>query len=134
MPGGRATAITVGMRLGIIQGLVTDTIGIRAALNPGTGHITIAAPMLCPGTVGTHLHITVMGPVLGEIWPTFGRLDPEITSKARSERARSAQRRGTLSGSAKRLHRDGLAPSTPCRSPGALRFIPGSRHQACGPG
>src|ERR1700689_3524123 len=129
MPGGRATAITVGMRLGIIQGLVTDTIGIRAALNPGTGHITIAAPMLCPGTAGTHLHITVMGPGLGEIGPTFGRLDPEITSKARS-----ARRRGTLSGSAKRLHRDGLAPSTPCRSPGALRFTPGSRHQACGPG
>src|ERR1700687_215439 len=25
------------------------------------------------------------------------------------------------------LHRDGLAPSTPCRSPGALRFTPKSR-------
>ena len=25
------------------------------------------------------------------------------------------------------LHRDGLAPSTPCRSPGALRFTPESR-------
>src|SRR5512132_3406481 len=24
------------------------------------------------------------------------------------------------------LHRDGLAPSTPCRSPGALRFTPDS--------
>ncbi len=28
------------------------------------------------------------------------------------------------------LHRDGLAPSTPCRSPGALCFSPNSRHQA----
>jgi hypothetical protein len=26
------------------------------------------------------------------------------------------------------LHRDGLAPSTPCRSPGALRFTPDCRH------
>src|SRR4030081_1800306 len=26
------------------------------------------------------------------------------------------------------LHRDGLAPSTPCRSPGALRSTPISRH------
>src|ERR1700692_2811047 len=69
MPGGRATATTVGMRLGIIRGPATDIIGIRAALNPGTEHITIAAPMLCPGTVGTHLHITAMGPVLGEIGP-----------------------------------------------------------------
>src|SRR5271165_4552871 len=25
------------------------------------------------------------------------------------------------------LHRDGLAPSTPCRSPGALRFFPKNR-------
>src|ERR1700687_4726778 len=33
------------------------------------------------------------------------------------------------------LHRDGLAPSTPCRSPGALRFSPirwGNRPAACG--
>src|ERR1700693_3591092 len=28
------------------------------------------------------------------------------------------------------LHRDGLAPSTPCRSPGALRFTPESEHRA----
>ncbi len=28
------------------------------------------------------------------------------------------------------LHRDGLAPSTPCRSPGALRFTPDSRTSA----
>src|ERR1035437_9737462 len=26
------------------------------------------------------------------------------------------------------LHRDGLAPSTPCRSPGALRYAPNSDH------
>src|SRR5271166_6479760 len=26
------------------------------------------------------------------------------------------------------LHRDGLAPSTPCRSPGALRFTPNTGH------
>src|SRR5450631_3189666 len=26
------------------------------------------------------------------------------------------------------LHRDGLAPSTPCRSPGALRVTPGESH------
>src|SRR5271170_7583947 len=26
------------------------------------------------------------------------------------------------------LHRDGLAPSTPCRSPGALRFTPMNGH------
>src|SRR4030081_3459432 len=30
------------------------------------------------------------------------------------------------------LHRDGLAPSTPCRSPGALRFTPKSRHSEFG--
>src|SRR5260370_37305955 len=60
MPGGRATATTVG------RGPATDTIGIGAALNPGTGNTTTAAPMLCPGTAGMHLHITVMGPVLGE--------------------------------------------------------------------
>ena len=126
MPGGRATAITVGMRLCIIQGLVTDTIGIPAALNPGTGHITIAAPMPCPGTAGTHLHIT--GPVLGEIGPTFGRLDPEITSQARSEQARSARRRGTLSGNAKRLHllaglpaHSGLLPEADIRRAGRDR-------------
>src|SRR3981189_2582301 len=29
------------------------------------------------------------------------------------------------------LHRDGLAPSTPCRSPGALRSTPISRHFQC---
>src|SRR5882672_1332776 len=28
------------------------------------------------------------------------------------------------------LHRDGLAPSTPCRSPGALRSSPGNGHRA----
>src|SRR5258708_24788647 len=28
------------------------------------------------------------------------------------------------------LHRDGLAPSTPCRSPGALRFAPKNGHRA----
>src|SRR5712675_3470796 len=28
------------------------------------------------------------------------------------------------------LHRDGLAPSTPCRSPGALRFTPDSDRTA----
>ena len=28
------------------------------------------------------------------------------------------------------LHRDGLAPSTPCRSPGALRFTPDTRRQS----
>src|SRR6476619_2480117 len=28
------------------------------------------------------------------------------------------------------LHRDGLAPSTPCRSPGALRFTPNSDNWA----
>src|SRR5271155_1120793 len=27
------------------------------------------------------------------------------------------------------LHRDGLAPSTPCRSPGALRSAPMNRHR-----
>lgn len=88
MPGGRATATTVGMHLGIIQSPATDTIGIGAALNPGTGNTTTAAPMLCPGTAGMHLHITVMGPVLGEIAnsPTFRRFDPEITSQAQSER------------------------------------------------
>src|SRR5476651_766630 len=34
------------------------------------------------------------------------------------------------------LHRDGLAPSTPCRSPGALRFTPerwGNRPDSCAP-
>ena len=31
------------------------------------------------------------------------------------------------------LHRDGLAPSTPCRSPGALRSTPANRHQPTGP-
>src|SRR3981189_473626 len=29
------------------------------------------------------------------------------------------------------LHRDGLPPSTPCRSPGALRSTPTSRHSQC---
>src|SRR5438876_6030287 len=28
------------------------------------------------------------------------------------------------------LHRDGLAPSTPCRSPGALRSSPGNGHRS----
>ena len=70
MPGGLATATTVGMRL------ATDTIAIGAARSRGTGNTTTAAPMLCPGTAGMHLHITVMGPVLGEIAnsPTFRRL------------------------------------------------------------
>src|SRR5471032_850204 len=31
------------------------------------------------------------------------------------------------------LHRDGLAPSTPCRSPGALRSAPINGHQQTGP-
>jgi hypothetical protein len=31
------------------------------------------------------------------------------------------------------LHRDGLAPSTPCRSPGALRFTPVNGHRQFGP-
>jgi hypothetical protein len=31
------------------------------------------------------------------------------------------------------LHRDGLAPSTPCRSPGALRFAPNNGHHQTGP-
>jgi len=67
-----------------------------------------------------HLHITVMGPVLGEIAnsSTFRRLDPEITSQARSERARSARRRGILSGSAKRslpMPRAGRLGRNTCR-------------------
>jgi hypothetical protein len=31
------------------------------------------------------------------------------------------------------LHRDGLAPSTPCRSPGALRSTPVNGHRQTGP-
>src|SRR5580704_1367941 len=31
------------------------------------------------------------------------------------------------------LHRDGLAPSTPCRSPGALRSTPMNGHRQTGP-
>src|SRR6476659_5790688 len=31
------------------------------------------------------------------------------------------------------LHRDGLAPSTPCRSPGALRSTPINGHRHTGP-
>jgi hypothetical protein len=58
----------LGMGLGIPA---TDTtagtgIGIIAALNRGTGNTTTAAPMLCLGTAGMHLDITVTGPVPGE--------------------------------------------------------------------
>src|SRR5579859_4526960 len=87
MPGSRATATTVGMCLGIIRGPATDTTGIGAALNPGTGHTTTAAPMPCPGTAGTHLHITVMGPALGELGQRSGGLTlTNLARRAQSER------------------------------------------------
>ena len=90
-----------------------------SATTPGRMGARTIAPILLPSVSGTTSapRMRVLSRLNG--WPVRSPVNASpMPSRAA---ALTRGRCGSLL-----LHRDGLAPSTPCRSPGALRFTPKS--------
>ena len=85
--------------------------------------LAISRPSVLPSVTGTTSApgMRVLSRLDG--WPVH-----PLSTLRRSPRKQLRMTRGRCDSLL--LHRDGLAPSTPCRSPGALRFTPDSGHIA----